>query len=295
MSGPPDSGGSDCAGDGEEQPHRPLPEQVRTRVIAYGSDVLGGMRTSELPPSLRRVARFEPRRRARLVGPQIAAQLETDPTFRSRVASRVEQVWPELAEGLREGVVPPAADPVTVAACAYLLRPPGWTEVVEDIRSTLEQHAGAKEADEAAEAVESVRRQLKEAHRTHQEELARLRTQIKEQRSEISELRRKVHHERRRAKDAMSRAEQVENQNTDRETEFTSLVNTLKVENRQLRSRLTSAEKQVEIARKSVRTGRNADEARLRVLLDVLVASAHGLRRELALPASLDSPADLVA
>lgn len=295
MSGSPDSGGSDCAGDGEERLHRPLPEQVRTRVIAYGSDVLGGMRTSELPPSLRRVARFEPRRRARLVGPQIAAQLETDPTFRSRVASRVEQVWPELAEGLREGVVPPAADPVTVAACAYLLRPPGWTEVVEDIRSALEQHAGAKEADEAAEAVESVRRQLKEAHRTHQEELARLRTQIKEQRSEISELRRKVHHERRRAKDAMSRAEQVENQNTDRETEFTSLVNTLKVENRQLRSRLTSAEKQVEIARKSVRTGRNADEARLRVLLDVLVASAHGLRRELALPASLDSPADLVA
>src|SRR5699024_11519694 len=44
-----------------------------------------------------------------------------------------------------------------------------------------------------------------------------------------------------------------------------------------------------------VRTGRNADEARLRVLLDVLVASTHGLRRELALPASLDSPADLVA
>src|SRR5699024_12371716 len=134
-------------------------------------------------------------------------------------------------------------------------------------RSTLEQHAGAKEADEAAEAVESVRRQLKEAHRTHQEELARLRTQIKEQRSEISELRRKVHHERRRAKDAMSRAEQVENQNTDRETEFTSLVNTLKVENRQLRSRLTSAEKQVETARKSVRPGRNADEERLRLLL----------------------------
>src|SRR5699024_2978030 len=69
----------------------------------------------------------------------------------------------------------------------------------------------------------------------------------------------------------------------------------LKVENRRLRSRLTSAEKQVENARKVVRTGRNADEARLRVLVDVLVDSAHGLRRELALPASLDSPADLVA
>ncbi|MEE2048195.1 NYN domain-containing protein, partial [Nocardiopsis tropica] len=66
-------------------------------------------------------------------------------------------------------------------------------------------------------------------------------------------------------------------------------------ENRRLRSRLASAEAQVENARRAVRAGRNADEARLRVLLDVLVESAHGLRRELALPAALDSPADLVA
>lgn len=294
MSDAPDSGDSDGAGGGEERLHRPLPEQVRARVIEYGSDVLGGMRASELPTALRRVARFEPRRRARLAGPQIAAQLETDRDFRSRVASRVEQVWPELAEGLREGVVPPAADPVTVAACAYLLRPPGWTKVVEDILLTLEQHTSVKEADEAAEVAEAVRRELEEARLTHQEELARLRTQIKEQRVEISELRRKVHHERRRAKDAVSRAEQMENENTDREAESDSLISTLKVEKRRLRSRLTAAEKQVESARKAVRTGRNADEARLRVLLDVLVDSAHGLRRELALPASLDSPADLV-
>ena len=292
MSGPPDPDG---AGGGEERLHRPLPEQVRARVIEYGSDVLAGMRASELPPVLRRVARFEPRRRARLAGPQIAAQLETDSGFRSRVASRVEQVWPELAEGLREGVVPPAADPVTVAACAYLLRPPDWKKVVEDVRLTLEQHVSAKEADEAAEVAESVRQELAEVRRTHQEELARLRAQIKEQRSEISDLRRKVHHERRRAKDAVSRAERMESENTDRETESASLINTLKVENRRLRSRLAATEKQVENARKVVRTGRNADEARLRVLVDVLVDSAHGLRRELALPASLDSPADLVA
>src|SRR5699024_7070003 len=122
---------------------------------------------SELPPALRRVARFEPRRRARLAGPQIAAQLETEADFRSRVASRVEQVWPELTKGLREGVVPPAADPVTVAACAYLLRPPGWTKVIEDICLALEEHVSAKEAEEAAEAAESVRQELEEARRAH--------------------------------------------------------------------------------------------------------------------------------
>ena len=129
----------DGGGAGEELA-RPLPEAVRARVVEYGSDVLGGMRPSELPPLLRRVARFEPRRRARLAGPQIAAQLESDDVFRSMVAERVEQVWPELAEGLRSGVVPPAADPVAVAACAYLLRPPGWTEIVEDVQARLPGH-----------------------------------------------------------------------------------------------------------------------------------------------------------
>ncbi|MEV2279319.1 NYN domain-containing protein [Nocardiopsis sp. NPDC049922] len=293
----PDAGAArDERGDTEdERLRRPLPEQVRARVVEYGSDVLGGMPASELPPLLRRVAKFEPRRRARLAGPQIAAQLETDGAFRERVAVRVDQVWPELAEGLRSGVVPPAADPVAVAACAYLLRPPGWAEIIEGVHTELERQTSAKEADEAAEALDAVRRQLEEAKRGHQADLERLRGQVREQRSEISELRRKVHTERQRAKAATAGAERALAETADRESESATQVSALESENRRLRSRLAEAEAQVENARRAVRAGRNADEARLRVLLDVLVEASHGLRRELALPTSLASPADHVA
>lgn len=249
-----------------EQLERPLPEQVRSRVVEYGSDVLGGMRASELPPVLRRVARFEPRRRARLAGPQIAAQLETDTGFRSRVASRVEQVWPELVEGLRSGVVPPAADPVAVAACAYLVRPKGWAAIVEEIHGELERRAGAHEADAAAEAAESARAQLEQAKRDHRNEVERLRSRLKEQRSEIADLRRRIHHERGRAKEATQQAERALEETAGRESESASRVSSLEAENRRLRTRVAAAETQVENARRAARTGRNADEARLRVL-----------------------------
>ena len=283
------------ADDADERLARPLPEQVRVRVVEYGSDVLGGMRASELPPVLRRVARFEPRRRARLAGPQIAAQLETDAGFRSRVASRVEQVWPELVEGLRSGVVPPAADPIAVAACAYLVRPEGWAGIVEDIHGELERRVGVQEAESAAEAVETARAQLEQVKRENRAENERLRSQLKEQRSEIADLRRRVHQERGHAKEATERAERALEETADRESESATRVSALEAENRRLRARVASAETQVENARRAARTGRNADEARLRVLLDVLVESSHGLRRELALPASLNSPADMVA
>ncbi|MDE3724245.1 NYN domain-containing protein [Nocardiopsis sp. N85] len=273
---------------------RPLPEAVRSRIVDYGSDVLGGMRAAELPPALRRVAKFEPRRRARLAGPQIAAQLENDPEFRALVADRVEQVWPELAEGLRSGLVPPAADPVAVAACAYLLRPSGWADIIEGVHRELDRQVGAKEADEAAEALDAARRRLEETREEHRTELERLRSQIKEQRAEIGELRQKVHTERRRAKEALSRADRITSETDERAAVITGRLGALESENRRLKSRLSAAEAQVENARRAARAGRNADDARLRVLLDVLVDASHGLRRELALPASVDDPADLV-
>ncbi|RKS04549.1 putative RNA-binding protein with PIN domain [Nocardiopsis sp. Huas11] len=280
---------------GTERLSRPLPEAVRARIVEYGSDVLGGMRAADLPPVLRRVARFEPRRRARLAGPQIAAQLETDDGFRAKVAARVDQVWPELAEGLRSGVVPPAADPVAVAACAYLLRPQGWPRIIDGVHEELERAASAREVDAATEELDAVRRRLDETRVDHQAELERLRAQIREQRAEISDLRRKVHTERQRARRSREEAEHALAATASRESESATQVSALESENRRLRARLAAAETQVENARRAVRTGRNADEARLRVLVDVLVDAAHGVRRELALPTGLDSPADLVA
>jgi len=274
---------------------RPLPEPVRARIIEYGSDVLGGLPAAEVPAALRRVARFEPRRRARLAGPQIAAQLETDDAFRALVAERVEQVWPELAEGLRRGVLPPAADPVVVAAVAYLLRPEGWEEIVGRVHAELERQETAKEADEAAEALAGLRARLEEERAEHRKEVNRLRGELREYRSEVADLRRRVHGERKRAKEAQHRAEQAEEQARGLSDSVSVRLGAVEAENRRLRGRLAAAEAQVEAARRAVRAERSFDDARLRVLLDVLVESAHGLRRELALPSSIETPAELLA
>ncbi|GAA4890275.1 NYN domain-containing protein [Streptomonospora salina] len=284
--------GAEPAGDGLD---RPLPEAVRARIVEYGSDVLGGMRMSDLPPVLRRVAKFEPRRRARLAGPQIAARLESDAEFRGHVAERVEQVWPELVGELRRGVVPPAADPVAVAAAAYLLRPAGWRAVVERVRGELDRQESAKEADEAADTIADLRRRLEEAKDDRRAEAARMRSELKDQRSTIADLRRQLHNERERAKESAREAEQAIAEAADRTATQTGRVNEVEAENRRLRNRLAAAEAQVENARRAARAGRSVDEARLRVLLDVLLEAGHGLRRELALPTSIESPADLVA
>src|SRR3569833_4112204 len=69
-----------------EQLDQPLPAAVRQRVVETAADVVGSLRTGEVPPPLRRVARFEPRRRAKLAAAPIAAQLEGGDEFRGRVA-----------------------------------------------------------------------------------------------------------------------------------------------------------------------------------------------------------------
>ncbi|TQN32019.1 putative RNA-binding protein with PIN domain [Haloactinospora alba] len=274
---------------------RPLPERVRSRVVEYGSDVLGSLPSSEVPAALRRVAKFEPRRRARLAGPQIAAQLESDSSFRSRVAQQVERFWPELVTRLREGEVPPAADPVAVAAAAYVVRPRGWAAVVERVHDELERQESAKEAAEAEDTIADLRRQLEESKTQHREETNRLRGELREQRRTIADLRRKMHSQRQRVREAEERAEQATARAQERSTEAENHANAVDAENRRLRNRVAAAEEQVENARRAARAGRSADDARLRVLLDVLLESAHGLRRELALPSSIDTPADLMA
>ncbi|GAA3736346.1 NYN domain-containing protein [Salinactinospora qingdaonensis] len=279
--------------DDEKESGAPLPEPVRARVVEYGSEVLGQLSTAELPSALRRIAKFEPRRRARLAGPQIAAQLEADTAFRQRVAQRVQVLWPDLTARLGEGVVPPAAEPVTVAAVAYLLRPSGWATIVERVRDELDRREGVKQAEEAAETIADLRHRLNEAHAQHRDEVAQLRSQLKRQRSTIADLRRSLHAERQRAKEAVERSEEAIGEANERAEEAAGRVNAVESENRRLRNRLASAEAQMENARRAARAGRSADDARLRVLLDVLVDASHGLRRELALPTSIDSPADL--
>src|SRR5262245_21883666 len=108
-----------------------LPEAVRQRVIALASGALTGVPFVELPVGLRTVSTLAPQRRARLGVAAIATQLARDPLFRQRIATRVLVEAGDLGTAVIDGACPAAADPVEVAALAYLARPAGWLELVQ--------------------------------------------------------------------------------------------------------------------------------------------------------------------
>jgi predicted RNA-binding protein with PIN domain len=274
---------------------RPLPEQVRLNVVDLAAQVLGAMPAAAVPPPLRGIARFDPRKRAKLGSAPIAAQLENDKEFRELVAESVAAGWPELVASLADGNVPPAADPVLVAAAAYLTRPPGWADMVEAARADLQQNAVAAEGSEREEVVTRLREQLAAQKNAAKEESDRLREQLKAARAENSDLRRRLHEARERARAAVRRAEEMEQAAEEARSAATAAGSAGEAELRRLRERLADAEKQLEVSRRAAREGRSIEEARIRVLLDALQDASAGLRRELALPTTISRPADSVA
>ncbi|MGN9839586.1 NYN domain-containing protein [Nonomuraea sp. H19] len=274
---------------------RPLPEQVRLNVVDLAAQVLGSMPAVSIPQPLRGIAKFDPRKRAKLGSAPIAAQLENDKKFRELVAESVAAGWPELVASLADGNVPPAADPVLVAAAAYLTRPPGWAEMIEAARTDLEQSAAAAEGSEREEVVSRLREQLTAQKSAAKEEADRLREQIKLARAENSDLRRKLHDARERAKAALARAEEMEHAAEEARTAASAAGSAGEAELRRLRERLADVERQLEASRRAAREGRSIEDARIRVLLDALQDASAGLRRELALPTTISRPADSVA
>ncbi len=135
---------------------RPLPDGVRRRVVQIVSDGFGGLTVAELPAQLRQYARFAPNRRAKFAGNAMAAALETDPLFRQRIGEKLREAQPELAGALDAGSPPPAADPLDVAAAAYVLRPAGWVKLVtaagEEAQRADAERAGRGEPGRAGAA-----------------------------------------------------------------------------------------------------------------------------------------------
>ncbi|MEV4162760.1 NYN domain-containing protein [Nonomuraea dietziae] len=274
---------------------RPLPEQVRLNVVDLAAQVLGSMPAVAVPAPLRGIAKFDPRKRAKLGGTPIAAQLENDKEFREAVAESVAKGWPELAASLAEGNVPPAADPVLVAAAAYLTRPPGWAEMVETARADLEQSAVAAEGSAQEQTVARLREQLAAQKSAAKDEAERLREQLRAARAENSDLRRKLHDARERLKAADQRAAEMA-QAADEARMAASVAGSAgESELRRLKERLADAERHLEASRRAAREGRSIEDARIRVLLDALQDASAGLRRELALPTTISRPADSVA
>ncbi len=189
-----------------------LPEVVRARVLAVAATTLGRLPADQVPAPLRAAARFTPSKRVRLAGPALAAALSADAVFRLRAAEQVERESPDMAEAARTGVLPGAADPVELAAAAYLLRPAGWTELVERSRAALEERV-TRTRDRARDAeVDKLRAELADAHAAQREQAQRARAAAEAARAEADTLRRQLREQtgaRRAAERARAAAEEA--------------------------------------------------------------------------------------
>ncbi|MER5943485.1 MULTISPECIES: NYN domain-containing protein [unclassified Streptomyces] len=273
---------------------RPLPDGVRRKVVQIVSDGFGGLTVGELPAQLRQYARFAPNRRAKFAGNAMAAALETDPLFRQRIGEKLRDAQPELTGALDSGSAPAAADPLDVAAAAYVLRPTGWVKLVTAAGEEA-QRADAERADEETRAeLERLREELAEARDHTRHETERLRTELDAAKKEAESLHRKLRSALSDVKRGEAALRKVQGEIESMRAEGHAQVSAAESESRRLKARLGEAEAALEATRRAAREGRSVEDMRVRLLLDTLLDAAQGLRRELALPPVSVRPAETV-
>jgi predicted RNA-binding protein with PIN domain len=273
---------------------RPLPDGVRRRVVQIVSDGFGGLTVAELPSQLRQYARFAPNRRAKFAGNAMAAALETDPLFRQRIGEKLREAQPELSGALDSGSPPPAADPLDVAAAAYVLRPTGWVKLVTAAGEEA-QRADAERADEESRAeLERLREELDRSREATRIETERLRTERDAAKKEAESLHRKLRAAHSDIKRGEAALRKVQGEMDTARAEGQTQLSAAESESRRLKARLGEAEAALEATRKAAREGRSVEDMRVRLLLDTVLDAAQGLRRELALPPVSVRPAETV-
>ncbi|MEU0227814.1 NYN domain-containing protein [Streptomyces sp. NPDC006284] len=273
---------------------RPLPDGVRRRVVQIVSDGFGGLTLGELPAQLRQYARFAPNRRAKFAGNAMAAAVETDTLFRQRIGEKFREAQPELAGALDSGSPPPAADPLDVAAAAYVLRPHGWVKLVAAAGEEA-QRADAERADEESRAeLERLHAELARAREHTRTETERLRGELDAAKKEGESLHRKLRSALSDVKRGEAALRKVRDEIDAVRAETHAQVSAAESESRRLKTRLGEAEAALEATRKAAREGRSVEDMRVRLLLDTLLDATQGLRRELALPPVSVRPAETV-
>jgi predicted RNA-binding protein with PIN domain len=273
---------------------RPLPDRVRRRVVALTGDALGGLTVSELPVPLRQYARFTPQRRTKFAANAMATSLEKDAVFRERIAEQLRERFPDLTEALSSATPPPAADPVDVAAVAYVLRPADWPKLVAAAGEEAQRAQAEQAGEEAQRELVRLRRELSGAR-------AAARTEAERGRSELESLRRELEATQRKLRSAQSDVKRGEAAARKLRAELDELRSAAAAEktaadseSRRLRTRLAETEAALEAGRRAAREGRSVEDMRVRLLLDTVLDAAQGLRRELALPPTESRPAETV-
>jgi predicted RNA-binding protein with PIN domain len=272
-----------------------LPEPVRQRVITLAAAALPGLPLDELPVPLRRVAKFAPNRRARLGGSAIATQLTGDPLFRQRVAGRVLEEAGDLGVAVADGASPGAADPVEVAALAYLARPGGWVDMVEAAGEMVRAESDSAAVTELLRDAEHRVARAEHDRAVARVEADKLRDELARLRDEAAGLREENRTLGRSVRELQAREKRASELVAIEKGRLARALADHDAELRRLRARLAEAETAAGVNRQSAKEARQVDDARLWLLLETIGQAAVGLRRELALEPSSLLPADIVA
>jgi len=272
-----------------------LPEPVRAQVAAWAAQALSALPADRVPAALQHVRRFTPARRARLGAGALAAVLESDPVFRQQVLQVARASHPLLAAALTEGNEVPAAPPEEVAALAFLLRVDGWEDHVARADEETRRARTAADEQERSAQVRRLEAELDQQRVRAAEDLAEAHERARAAEAELADLRRRV----RDLGSRVGRAEQAQRRaEEEREAalaEAEAAGARADALSRRLEDRVAELEAALARARDDERSTTREEHLRVRLLLDALLGSAQGLRRELALPPVEGRPADSLA
>src|SRR5699024_4546753 len=272
-----------------------LPTAVRDRVVQLAADALGNLESSDVPRQLRPVARFAPAKRAKAGATPLLAGLSESTRVRAAVVEWLREHRPDALD-------PNDNDPVVAATAAVLLEETDASARVRlvarnDMERTLraERDAAVSNAQRLEAELQQVRDELEQARRDVVQARSERATEVDKLKGRLREQGTRL----REARDAAEQARQEADQHVDtRQGELDELRAALQRETSRVateRARAERAESDAAAARQSAREAREADEARVTLLLDTLEGAASGIRRELDARDSGRRPADTVS
>jgi predicted RNA-binding protein with PIN domain len=281
-----------------EQVWSELPEPVRARLAEFAALAVRELPVSDVPAPLRKLARFTPGKRARLGGRLLVSQLEESAAFRTAVLAWWTEHRPEELTGPDIDAVGEAAALVLSGSEDAQARVAAIAEKTDLSTVRAERDAALARVDKLTSELDRVRAELtdaraaiREAGAARLEELTRLRQRVREQGTQVRAARdeaRGAHRELDEYRDRV--AEEITAARAERDRALARVSAE--------KSRASRVASEASEARQAAREMRQADDARLQLLLDTLSGAVTGLRGELALdPGASTSrarPADLV-
>ncbi|MEU8005969.1 NYN domain-containing protein [Catellatospora sp. NPDC049111] len=290
-----DASSGDPVGAADFAPEPILPEPIRQRVVALAAAVLTALPNDEMPVALRKVAKFAPNRRARLGGAAIAAQLTADAVFRQRISGRVLADAGELGAAVLGGMAPAAADPIEVAALAYLARPEGWRDLLDAAGQAVTAEAESTAVAEHIRDAETRAARAEHDRAVARVEADKLRDELARVRDELNQVREEARASGKALRETQAQLKRANELLAIEKGRAAKGHGDHEAELRRLRAKLADAEAVAGDARQAARDSRAVDEARLWLLLETIGQAAAGLRRELALDPAKVLPGDTVA